>query len=153
MPTMEEKEKVEEVRAIVNTLHPIYKQFQAAIVPLEGLAKSLRSWETNLHILLNAQDQMERRLKDAEARLALTEQQAKTRLMSIEQNSRTLSDRLMQKESQLDTMTAEVEKQKLENARIRHEAEVLRNHYEQKLKGLSEVTPKDALAAAPKSKK
>ena len=153
MPTLEDKQKVDEIREVVRTLHPIYKQFNAAIVPLEKLAGDLRAWETKLHILLNAQDQMEGKLRDAESRLAMVENQAKTRLISIEQNTRTLTDRLIQKEAALDAKLAECDRQKTENERLRHEAEVYRNHLEQKLKGLSEVTPKDALAAAPKAKK
>jgi hypothetical protein len=143
--TTEEKQEVENIRGIIARSRPIYKEVLALTAHVEAVAAKLRTFETDLTILCNAQESLERRRRDADAAIVQAEKAAKDRLMVMEHGHRTLVDNLSRKQIEADKAKADAEALMRKADEARAEADLIREHYEKKL---SEIT-----AAHPSKKK
>lgn len=142
MATTEQKNADAEVREVLARMRPLYKEFAAVSSLVTKLGADLRSFDTDLTILLNAQESLDRRRKDAETDLAKVEREAKTRLQNIEHGHRTLTDNLTRKELEAQAKMAEAEKMERASLAARNEYELLKDSYERKLAELTAAHPK-----------
>jgi len=133
MTTMEKTKEAEAVNEALVQLRQLYKDFNSVSASVSALSAKMRSFETGIVQLLNFEDAAERRKKAAEINLASVEQQAKTRLMNIEQNNRTIIDRLSQKEMEAERKMAEAVAKLADADRRVNDAEMLKVHYEELL--------------------
>lgn len=129
-------------RAAIAQLSAFFTKWEQRVTILDEILKEAKSLRHEVVTLLNARDMLDRRNKDAAIELERVEREARTRLSTIEQGHRTLVDDLSKKQIALDNLKAELDKREAATAAARHEAELIKHAYEQKLSALSAASPK-----------
>ena len=140
MATVEAKQETQEVRDVLARVSKFFQKHEARANGLTEAINDLRALSKDVVQLLNAQESLDRRKRDAELDLARVEKEAKTRLQSIEQSHSAILDRVSKKEIEIDGKLSDLAKREDKAAAVRRDAEVLKDHYEKKLAGITEVS-------------
>ena len=122
-----------------------YQQYQGALKSIEQFLSDLNSLRVTVVGLENQRMALEVQCKQADLARAKVEEEARTRLAGIDSSNRALVDRLSRKEVEAAGSKREYDAKFATLDIARHEVELLRQEYERKLAGMTEVA---AVAAA-----
>lgn len=116
-----------------------FQQYQGALKFMEQFLSDLNALRVTVVGLENQRMALEVQCKQADLARAKVEEEARTRLSGIDSSNRALIDRLSRKEAEATGMKREYEAKFATLDTARHEVELLRQEYERKLSGMTEV--------------
>lgn len=134
--------EVAEINEVISKSRPLFALHARARDAFAAFERDYRTFETGLVMLMNAERNFERRMKEAEARLADAERQARERLATMEHGHRTLLEDLNRKQLEADKVKTEAEATMRKGLAQMAEAVELRHMYERKISEVNSVSPK-----------
>lgn len=138
---MNATEEAVDIRELLAQVSKFYKDYEGLGRIIDRFRSDYLGLRANIVHLLNAQENLGRMNKDAEIKLLKVEQEAQTRLQTIEQGHRAIIDRVSKKEVELDGLKSELERREAKVSNLKMEAELLKAEYEKRLAALSSTNP------------